>query len=131
VPGSRGIGARLDRRDGSLETFFLGGGEPPGGACLVARLPPGDGATASAPRTRPAGRPVRGLGVAGPGPSCLDPRSGGPENDFTNRNTTFMTWTLTQLARMIKSQGGIPAHGNRRSKWDAGCRFEHPNPEHR
>ena len=33
------------------------------------------------------------LGEAGPGPSYLDEGSGGPENDFTNRNTTFMTWT--------------------------------------
>lgn len=31
------------------------------------------------------------IGEAGPGPSYLDPGSGGPENDFTNRNTTFMT----------------------------------------
>ena len=30
------------------------------------------------------------LGEAGPRPSYLDPGSGGPENDFTNRNTTFM-----------------------------------------
>jgi multimeric flavodoxin WrbA len=29
------------------------------------------------------------VGAAGPGPSYLDPGSGGPENDFTNRNTTF------------------------------------------
>jgi len=27
------------------------------------------------------------VGEAGPGPSYLDPGSGGPENDFTNRNT--------------------------------------------
>ena len=71
------------------------------------------------------------IGEAGPGPSYLDPGSGGPENDFTNRNTTFMTWNLLHLARMIKDAGGIPAHGNQRSKWDAGCRFDYPNPEHR
>jgi multimeric flavodoxin WrbA len=71
------------------------------------------------------------LGEAGPGPSYLDPGSGGPENDFTNRNTTFMTWNLLHLARMIKDSGGIPAHGNQRSLWDAGCRFDYPNPEHR
>ena len=34
------------------------------------------------------------LGEAGPGPSYLDPGSGGPENDFTNRNTTFLAWNL-------------------------------------
>jgi hypothetical protein len=32
---------------------------------------------------------------------------------------------------MLKDAGGIPAHGNQRSKWDAGCRFDAPNPEHR
>jgi len=71
------------------------------------------------------------LGEAGPGPSYLDENSGGPENDFTNRNTTFMTWNLLHMARMIKAAGGIPAHGNQRSEWDAGCRFDFPNPEYR
>ncbi|TDJ25856.1 MAG: flavodoxin family protein [Gammaproteobacteria bacterium] len=71
------------------------------------------------------------LGEAGPGPSYLDAGSGGPENDFTNRNTTFMTWNLMHLARMLKDAGGIPAHGNQRSEWDAGCRFDFANPEHR
>ncbi len=71
------------------------------------------------------------IGEAGPGPSYLDPGSGGPENEFTNRNTTFMTWNLLHLARMIKDAGGIPAHGNQRSAWDAGCRADFPNPEHR
>ena len=56
------------------------------------------------------------IGEAGPGPSYLDPGSGGPENDFTNRNTTFMTWNLLHLARMLKDAGGIPAHGNQRSR---------------
>lgn len=71
------------------------------------------------------------LGEAGPGPSYLDAGSGGPENDFTNRNTTFMTWNLMHMARMIKDAGGIPAHGNQRSEWDAGCRFDYPNPDYR
>jgi multimeric flavodoxin WrbA len=71
------------------------------------------------------------IGEAGPGPSYLDPGSGGPENDFTNRNTTFMTWNLIHLARMLRRQGGIPAHGNQRSAWDAGARFDQPNPEYR
>jgi len=71
------------------------------------------------------------LGKAGPGPSYLDPDSGGPENDFTNRNVTFMTWNLLHLARILKDLGGIPAHGNQRSEWDAGCRFDFDNPEHR
>lgn len=71
------------------------------------------------------------LGEAGPGPSYLDEGSGGPENDFTNRNTTFMTWNLMHLARTIRDTGGIPAHGNQRSEWEAGCRFDHPNPLYR
>ena len=71
------------------------------------------------------------IGEAGPGPSYMDPGSGGPENDFTNRNTTFMTWNLLHLARMLKDAGGLPAHGNQRSEWDAGCRFDFPNPEYR
>src|SRR3977135_1891053 len=42
------------------------------------------------------------IGEVGPGPSYLDPGSGGPENDFTNRNTTFMTSTLLHRARMLQ-----------------------------
>jgi multimeric flavodoxin WrbA len=71
------------------------------------------------------------IGEVGPGPSYLDPGSGGPENDFTNRNTTFMTWNLLHLARMLRDAGGIPAHGNQRSAWDAGARFDFRNPEYR
>jgi multimeric flavodoxin WrbA len=71
------------------------------------------------------------IGEAGPGPSYLDPGSGGPENDFTNRNTTFMTWNLMHMARLLKDRGGIPAHGNQRSAWDAGSRFDFENPEYR
>ena len=71
------------------------------------------------------------IGEAGPGPSYLDPGSGGPQNDFTNRNTTFMTWNLLHVARMLRAADGIPAHGNQRSEWDAGCRFDFPNPDYR
>jgi multimeric flavodoxin WrbA len=71
------------------------------------------------------------IGEAGPGPSYLDSGSGGPDNDFTNRNTTFMTWNLMHLARILKEAGGIPAEGNQRSEWDAGCRFDFENPEYR
>lgn len=71
------------------------------------------------------------MGEAGPGPSYADEGSGGPENDFTNRNTTFMAWNLLHLARMLKNAGGIPAHGNVRTDWDAGCKPDFANPEHR
>lgn len=70
------------------------------------------------------------IGEAGPGPSYLDEGSGGPENDFTNRNTTFMTWNLMHLARMLKDQGGIPAHGNQPGVWKKRDK-ENPNPEYR
>ncbi|MBB1031264.1 flavodoxin family protein [Dietzia sp. SLG310A2-38A2] len=71
------------------------------------------------------------IGEVGPGPSYLDPGSGGPENDFTNRNTTFMTWNLMHLARLLKAAGGIPSEGNQRSAWDSGARFGWENPEYR
>jgi multimeric flavodoxin WrbA len=71
------------------------------------------------------------LGDAGPGPSYLDEGSGGPENEFTQRNTVFMTWNVLHMARMLKDAGGIPAHGNQRSMWEAGARFDHPNPGYR
>ncbi|RDV36488.1 flavodoxin family protein [Bradymonadaceae bacterium TMQ3] len=71
------------------------------------------------------------VGEAGPGLSYGDEGSGGPQNAFTQRNTTFMTWNLLHLARMLKEAGGIPAWGNLRDEWDEGCDFGHPNPEYR
>lgn len=75
------------------------------------------------------------IGEAGPGPSygdkLPDGSRAGIDNDFTNRNTTFMTWNLMHLAKMLKDNGGFPAHGNQRSKWDAGARFDFENPEYR
>jgi multimeric flavodoxin WrbA len=71
------------------------------------------------------------IGEAGPGPSYCDEGSGGPQNDFTQRNTTFAAWNMMHLARMLNEAGGIPAHGNQRAEWDAGCRFDHPNPLYR
>lgn len=75
------------------------------------------------------------IGEAGPGPSYGDKLDGGKkaglDNDFTNRNTTFMTWNILHMAKMLKTGGGIPAHGNQRSEWDAGARFDFENPEYR
>jgi hypothetical protein len=48
--------------------------------------------------------------------------------DTANRNTSFMTWNLMHLVRMRKDGGGIPVHGNPRSAWDAGCRFDFEKP---
>jgi multimeric flavodoxin WrbA len=74
------------------------------------------------------------IGEIGPGPSYGDDVDGkrfGLDNDFTNRNTTFMTWNLMHMAKILKDAGGIPAYGNQRSKWDAGSRFDFANPEYR
>jgi len=71
------------------------------------------------------------VGEAGPGPSYADEGSGGPENEFTQRNVTFMTWNLLHAARRLRDGGGIPAFGTSREGWDAGCDYDHPNPEHR
>ena len=71
------------------------------------------------------------IGEVGPGPSYLDEGSGGPDNDFTNRNITFMTYNLLHTASMIRRAGGIPAFGNQRTAWDAGSRPDHANPEYR
>lgn len=55
----------------------------------------------------------------------------GLDNDFTNRNATFMTWNLMHLAHMLRTAGGIPAYGNQRSEWEGGARFDFMNPEYR
>lgn len=70
------------------------------------------------------------IGEAGPGPSYGDDGAGF-DNEFTQRNTTIMTWNLMHMARMLKDAGGLPNHGNDRSAWSAGCRFDFENPEHR
>ena len=72
------------------------------------------------------------IGEVGPGPSYLDEGSGGPQNEFTNRNVTFMTWNLLHLARMLKDAGGIPAYGNQPERWRRGERWGYSaNPEYR
>jgi hypothetical protein len=74
------------------------------------------------------------IGEAGPGPSYLDPGSGGPQNDFTNRNTTFATWNLMHLAKLLKAAdrmglaaipttpGGCPAASASEDGGDPGIR---------
>lgn len=69
------------------------------------------------------------IGEAGPGPSYMDEDSGGEENEFTQRNTTFLTWNLMHLALMLKERGGFPAYGNQKDKWEDGERFGYPKPE--
>jgi len=65
------------------------------------------------------------IGEVGPGKSYGDDGAG-YDNDFTKRNTTFMTWNLMHLARMLKDAGGIPSHGNDVNAWNDGARFDHP-----
>ncbi|MEX0660460.1 MAG: flavodoxin family protein [Balneolaceae bacterium] len=55
------------------------------------------------------------VGEVGPGKSYADEGSGGPEKDFTNRNTTFMTWNLLHTAKMLTD--GFPAYGNQATLW--------------
>jgi multimeric flavodoxin WrbA len=72
------------------------------------------------------------IGEAGPGPSYGDPRENalpvGFDNDFTQRNTTIMTWNCIHLAQLLKSNGGFPREGNDRNAWKAGERFGFKNP---
>lgn len=65
------------------------------------------------------------LGDIGPGPSYGDDGIG-LDNEFTKRNTTFMSWNLMHTARLLKDAGGIPAHGNQVDQWRKGHRFDHP-----
>lgn len=71
------------------------------------------------------------IGEVGPGPSYLDKDSGGPENDFTNRNITFMAYNLMHIAKMLKEAGGLPAYGNQLGQWRKGDHFGYENPEYR
>lgn len=75
------------------------------------------------------------IGEVGPGPSYGDTRDDGSkvgfDSDFTNRNTTFMTWNMIHLARMLKDAGGFPAYGNLPDEWEDGTRFDFENPEYR
>lgn len=66
------------------------------------------------------------IGEVGPGPSYGDEGGVGLDNNFTKRNTTFMTWNLLHTARLLKDAGGLPAHGNQVDEWNEGRRFDHP-----
>ncbi len=75
------------------------------------------------------------IGEAGPGPSYGDETEDGGrvgfENEFTQRNTTIMSWNLMHMARMLKAAGALPNEGNDRRAWKAGARFGYENPEYR
>ena len=76
------------------------------------------------------------IGEVGPGPSYgdtewkeekIDPPVG-YDSDFTNKNTTFMTYNLLHLAKMLKDSGGYPAYGNSMEDWNNGSRWSFKNP---
>lgn len=73
------------------------------------------------------------IGPIGPGPSYGDEREDGSivgaDSEFTQKNTTIMSWNLMHLAQRLR--GGIPAYGNDRRAWDDGNRFGFENPEYR
>jgi len=71
------------------------------------------------------------IGEAGPGPSYLDEVQADPRTTSPTETRRSQPGTCSTLARMLRDAGGIPAHGNQRSEWDAGARFDFPNPEHR
>ncbi|PIR74784.1 MAG: flavodoxin [Candidatus Magasanikbacteria bacterium CG10_big_fil_rev_8_21_14_0_10_47_10] len=82
------------------------------------------------------------IGEAGPGPSYGDTEwQGKPigdgkhpvgfDNEFTNRNTTFMAWNLMHLAKMFKKNKGISAIGNVVDNWRQVTNAENVNPEYR
>lgn len=78
------------------------------------------------------------IGEAGPGPSYGDEEWAGEkleqpkgfDSDFTNKNTTFMTYNLLHLASSLKAQDGYPNYGNSIKNWEDGERwsFEGPKP---
>lgn len=79
------------------------------------------------------------LGEAGPGPSYGDTEWSGQKlsepagynNEFTNRNTTFMAWNLMHMALLLKHNDGIPAQGNTTADWKHVTNAMDQNPEYR
>lgn len=81
------------------------------------------------------------IGEAGPGPSYGDTEWDGKpigdgkspvgfDNDFTNRNATFMAWNLMHMANMLKNNQGIPAKGNTTDSWEQVTNAKTDNPEY-
>jgi multimeric flavodoxin WrbA len=70
------------------------------------------------------------IGEAGPGSSFGD-NGAGMDNEFTKRNTTFMTYNLMHLAYQLQQNNGYSAYGNSREQWDKGNKWSFENPEYR
>lgn len=79
------------------------------------------------------------IGEAGPGPSYGDNEwnskkldvPAGFDNEFTNRNTTFMAWNLMHMARLLKDNNGVPVKGNTADSWKHVTNAQSNNPEYR
>ena len=77
------------------------------------------------------------IGEVGPGPSFgdtewqgekIDPPVG-YDSEFTQKNTTFMTYNLLHLAAMLKTNKGYPSYGNSSKDWNNGERWNFEKPE--
>lgn len=73
--------------------------------------------------TIPANADSGWIGSIGPGPSFLNPSSGGPQTDFTNQTLTTLSWNTMHLAAILKRSGGYPKWGNLPDAWAEGERF--------
>ena len=82
------------------------------------------------------------LGEIGPGPSYGDVEFDGTQvnedgtpagfdSEFTNKNTTYMTWNLMHMALMLKKNGGLPAKGNTKDGWKSVTNAADQNPKDR
>lgn len=82
------------------------------------------------------------IGEAGPGPSYGDKEWDGKpigdgktpmgfDNDFTNRNTTFMSWNLMHMAKILKKNNGLPPVGNTTEGWEHVTNAKTENPEYK
>lgn len=77
------------------------------------------------------------IGEVGPGPSYGDnewqgeklKRPIGFDSEFTNKNTTFMTYNLMHLAALLKNNEAYPNYGNSSKQWNNGERWSFQNPE--
>ena len=77
------------------------------------------------------------IGEVGPGPSYGDTewqdkklsKPAGFDSDFTNRNVTFMTYNMLQLASLLKQQDGYFKYGNSVKEWNNGERWKFAKPD--
>lgn len=76
------------------------------------------------------------IGEVGPGASYGDTEFNdkkisppmGYDSDFTNRNTTFMTYNILHLAAALKLAKGYSNYGNSKKAWTEGKRWKFKQP---